>query len=378
MPFTHNTSGSSDWCDPRSPTVFLFLRIGNTDREDGTQPDAVTVPETAALLLDLKELNLFLQQPFVGLFQSKTSALAAVLGQYCLFTYRYAEGGNGEIAHQAVALLQFATDAGRDTMGDLAHAYEIGFGVQKDMQKAAALFQRAAEAGNVQAMIKSAFCLLDGEGVARDAEKARTLLQRAADAGSSGALFLLGHCYEYRFVPRDNERAVTFYQRASDAGDLQAMAQLGKCILNGNGVAKDPARAVSLLERAAGTGESGAMVTLGRCLAKGEGVPRDLFRAQALFQQAADEGNTDGLLGLAKLSWPRDKAHAVALIQQAADAGDVTAMHYVGEILHRDAHDLVRAVAWCKRSCVVQGGPVPGYLLEARIPKILWRNSTHE
>eukprot|EP01105_Mastigella_eilhardi_P003515 TRINITY_DN14533_c0_g1_i1.p1 TRINITY_DN14533_c0_g1~~TRINITY_DN14533_c0_g1_i1.p1 ORF type:complete len:336 (+),score=56.67 TRINITY_DN14533_c0_g1_i1:240-1247(+) len=156
-------------------------------------------------------------------------------------------------------------------------------------------------------------------------------------------------------------QVVALLQLASAASDdseyrLSAMAALACCLMHGEGVAKDPARAISLLQCTADAGDSNSAVRLGWYFVNSADVPQDLARARVLFQQAAANGNSEGQLALGILLFagkggvPKDEELAASLFQQAADAGHRVAMRLVADLLFKKKHDLVRAVAWCKRS----------------------------
>ena len=54
-------------------------------------------------------------------------------------------------------------------------------GIAQDEAKAVELFQRAADLGNADAMVRLGECYDDGEGVEQDKSKAVEWYQRAAD-----------------------------------------------------------------------------------------------------------------------------------------------------------------------------------------------------
>lgn len=78
----------------------------------------------------------------------------------------------------------------QDTKNDVsqARAYRNGTGVAPDKARAAALFARAAEAGDADAAFTLSNMLRDGEGVPADGAAAQYWLRRAADGDSPEAL----------------------------------------------------------------------------------------------------------------------------------------------------------------------------------------------
>jgi len=69
----------------------------------------------------------------------------------------------------------------------------------------------------------------DGRGVAQDDTKAREWYQKAADAGNGDAMFNLGWLYEKgRGVTRDPTKARDWYQKAADAGNIRGKGALAR------------------------------------------------------------------------------------------------------------------------------------------------------
>ena len=75
-----------------------------------------------------------------------------------------------------------AADAGMGPLAKFAVGthYLQGTGVQRDYERAAALYEEAAEAGLTVALVNLANMYLEGLGVAKSRERARELLQQAA------------------------------------------------------------------------------------------------------------------------------------------------------------------------------------------------------
>ena len=68
---------------------------------------------------------------------------------------------------------------------NLGWLYQSGQGVPKDLGKAAELYQKAADQGNVFAQNNLGLLYQSGEGVPKDLRKAAELYQKAADQGNA-------------------------------------------------------------------------------------------------------------------------------------------------------------------------------------------------
>ncbi|MFB6398337.1 tetratricopeptide repeat protein [Polymorphospora lycopeni] len=111
--------------------------------------------------------------------------------------------------------------------------------------------ERAAAAGNADAMFELHVLYGTGDTVPRDDVAARQWLMRAADREHPRALYNIaaGHATGQGF-PRDEEAAAGWYERAAIAGSPRAAATLGVMCLLGSGVTTDPARAARWLDQA--------------------------------------------------------------------------------------------------------------------------------
>ena len=96
------------------------------------------------------------------------------------------------------------------------------FGEQSPNQAAAVqnaiTLQKAADAGNSDAMNNLGTLYAHGQGVAQDYGKAREWFQKAADAGNTTAMDNLGGLYEGgKGVAQDHAKALEWFQKSFDA-----------------------------------------------------------------------------------------------------------------------------------------------------------------
>jgi TPR repeat protein len=113
--------------------------------------------------------------------------------------------------------------------------YEYGVGVRRNGTKAHELYERAAIAGDADAMYRLALTYLDGFGTRVNRKKAATWFERAAEAGVPEAIHCLGMSYRYGSgVPKNARRGFQCHQRAAKAGVVEAQFSLGvwKCRLS--------------------------------------------------------------------------------------------------------------------------------------------------
>ncbi|KAK7097333.1 DAP3-binding cell death enhancer 1-like [Littorina saxatilis] len=177
---------------------------------------------------------------------------------------------------------------------NLAVCYEMGLGMEKDKEQAAAYYRMAADVGHVQSIFNLALMTLKGEGgVVKDREEALQLLKRAAHHGLAQAQTYLGVYYtEDEDNQQDFAQAASFFQAAADQNDAEGQYFLGICQENGWGVESDDEEAARLYSAAAELGHDGAMYNIAAFHEYGlGGVRRDEEEAMKLYKRSAELGN---------------------------------------------------------------------------------------
>lgn len=159
----------------------------------------------------------------------------------------------------------------------LANCFERGaWGVRRDLGRALELHLAAAAQGSAEA----AFCAarLTAHGVSsasgqhQDAsvvDRAAALYERAAARGHAGACFalatLLLQSKGVTGEPRDAQRAAALFHQAAGFGDHpKAHYNLGVMYSRGTGVPKDETKALEHYSRAASAGHAPAACNLGK------------------------------------------------------------------------------------------------------------------
>lgn len=113
-----------------------------------------------------------------------------------------------------------------------------GRGVPRDYERALECFDRAAQAGDVDALYMLGKCYLKGIGCRKDPNGGVDCLERAAQRGHGAAALRLGMCFEEGIgSPRNAELAAYWYRRAAAAGESKAF----DCMLRLNASQKESA-----------------------------------------------------------------------------------------------------------------------------------------
>tara|TARA_B100000482_G_scaffold180855_1_gene153651 strand:- start:57 stop:539 length:483 start_codon:yes stop_codon:yes gene_type:complete len=149
-----------------------------------------------------------------------------------------------------------------EAIATLGNAYHGGtLGLVKSDKKAAKIWKRAVELGDVDAMINLGTLYVTGSGVKLDKKKAERLFRMAADRGKATAQYNLGVSLEseQRF-----EEAFRYYTLAADQGYTAGENNLGYCYDAGKGTELDLGKARYWYARAAAKGEEQAIKNLAR------------------------------------------------------------------------------------------------------------------
>ena len=206
----------------------------------------------------------------------------------------------------ALKIWQPKADAGDpDAMTNIGVLYQYGLGIPRSMQKAAEMYEKAAQLGFVTAQYDLANLYYDGTGVDRDRKQAARWYTAAAQGGHAKAQYYLAQMYENgEGVEGDQGTALQWYQKASDQGLPEAQYTLGNKLINGNNVEADPSKGSDLVLKAAEQKYVLAQILMGQLYWRGKVVPQNLIEGYVWASQAQDN---------AKL--PRDKKRAADLFE---------------------------------------------------------------
>ena len=143
-----------------------------------------------------------------------------------------------------------------EAITNLGSAYRFGrLGLVKSDKKAAKIWKRAVELGDVHAMVYLGELHEAGSGVKLDKKKAERLFRMAADRGDAFAQ----NNVAFLLVSEDKfEEAFRYYALAADQGFTLGEQGLGVCYRDGEGTEVDLGKARYWFERAAAKGHEKA------------------------------------------------------------------------------------------------------------------------
>ena len=167
------------------------------------------------------------------------------------------------------------------------------------------MLRRNVENNHPAAVCHLGSCYDDGElSLVPSHKKAARLYQRAVELGDVMAMNNVGSAYEHgRGVKLDKKKAFKHFQMAADRGCATAQYNVGYCYADGDGVIQDYAEAFRFFKLAANQGFTEAEFNLGCMYEDGDVVARDSDTAEAIrwYERAAAKGHEKAKDALARL-----------------------------------------------------------------------------
>ncbi|HUI20932.1 MAG TPA: tetratricopeptide repeat protein [Methylocella sp.] len=151
-----------------------------------------------------------------------------------------------------------------------------------------------AESGDMAAQFELAGRYAEGSPDERNYERAAHWYNKAAEQGLAMAEFRLASLYERGLgVAKDMQRAKNLYQRAAEKGNTRAMHNLGVLAVESEDGKPNYTSAALWFGKAAEYGIRDSQYNLAVLLARGLGAPKDLVKSYTWFAIVAVSGDTD-------------------------------------------------------------------------------------
>lgn len=142
-------------------------------------------------------------------------------------------------------ILVKANNGEQDYLTILGDIYSFGIYKNKDLQKAASLYNKAAKLGHTEAMCSLAYMYQIGSGVNENEEIAFELYLESAENGYLHSMRDVGLCFLNGIGTKtDYQKALYWLTKASSENYAHATADLAKMYLNGYGVEQSNQKAI--------------------------------------------------------------------------------------------------------------------------------------
>ncbi len=241
--------------------------------------------------------------------------------------------GGAPDLERAAALFKRAGDAGL-AMGqhNLALAYYAGKGVLKDNKQAKFWWERAARQGHTQAQFNLAALLWNGDGVAKDANQAIIWFRQASDAGHIQARTFLDTIFDETEFAIATQRPNNEPSTDLDPKLSSALSSAGEAYTQ-----KDYTEAFSQWNNAANMGNADAQYQVARLYHQGLGIKQDSTKAFEFIQLSANNGQAQAQYELAQYYLQgsmvnKNETLALYWMQSAADNKHIKARDYLEQL----------------------------------------------
>jgi TPR repeat protein len=230
---------------------------------------------------------------------------------------------------------------------NLGRAFELGKGVDQNLEEAKKNYQKAIDGGYDRARAAMGHLLV----TEKKYDEAKALTEPCAQKGVGDCQYLLGGMYESGLgVPQDDGQARGYYLRAAEKGVTSAQTRLGMLLLK----AEDYPNAWKWLQKGAEKKHPMAHYYLGVILANGLGQNKNEAEAVVYYRKAAEKGLPEAQYNLAVAL---DQGQGVApnmneawkWFNEAAAGGDPRAQVTLASVYETGRaapKDVFKAYAW--------------------------------
>ncbi|UTC95613.1 hypothetical protein E4N85_07690 [Treponema denticola] len=180
-----------------------------------------------------------------------------------------------------------------DLQGWIGICYYFGFCCDKDEEKALTWFHKAAEQGHTGAMNMLGICYnyrTSGD-YEKNKRKCTEYFKKTSELGSINAKFNLAYQKKSAYNDSEREEAFELYKELSDQGELYADFQLYLCFKDGIGCGQNLTEAFYCIEHLAKNNSAFAYYELCNSYTFGEGCIQDEDMAMECRIKAADLGH---------------------------------------------------------------------------------------
>ncbi|KAI9197200.1 uncharacterized protein BJ171DRAFT_446277 [Polychytrium aggregatum] len=207
----------------------------------------------------------------------------------CLF---HGFGSNRDLEKAAGIFEQLANDGHSDSQLWLGECHHHGAGISKDEQKAFEWYCKSADQDNSYGQFMVGLCSDLEDGFTKDHSKEAEWYHKSAEQGNRHGQWMLGFYYEHGIgVPQNIDTAILWFRnKSANQGNSYGQWMVGRCYFNGYGVDEDKTMAVEWFRKSAEQENRYAQDYLGYCYYYGYGVPQNIDTAIFWCRKSADQG----------------------------------------------------------------------------------------
>jgi len=322
-------------CDQNDPEVMLLLSSNpcvSREKQTRYKTEASVLYQKSAAIGDMKASGryalLILPENPEAAFRFAERAAAAEQAEGCYVMGLCYERGLGNAPRdiqKAAAFYQTAADKGFEpAQYALAKIYESEECLDPDGKaKAFAYYLKSADQGNVESQYRTGLAYAEGKYVGQDSGKAFAYYKLAADREHTEAQAAVGRCFEEgKGTVKSLEKAFSYLKKAADKGNADACLEVGKIYTEPIGKKADTVEAFRYFKTSADMGNAEAQYQTAVFLIEGRGTAKDTETGREYLKQAAQNGNQKALRKLVDLT----DSQSAGYLDQLAKEGDPSAL----------------------------------------------------
>lgn len=183
----------------------------------------------------------------------------------------------------------------------LGRCYELAIGTGFQQDRAADLYETAANSGHAEAQLALARCYTFGTGRARSSHLAFQWTESSAEGGLLEAALALGQMlFRGQVCPMDREEAVRLFRRAALQGSIEGCYELGLCYRDGHGVPANDYESIRWIKKAAIAKHPAAEFDMHLFYFDGTAsILKDKLQSLYWLERSAEHGYTEAQITLA-------------------------------------------------------------------------------
>ena len=173
--------------------------------------------------------------------------------------------------------------------------YYYGVVVEKNIANAVEWWEKAADAGNDQALCYLALLYNEGKRVPQDYNKSFEYWERAAQRGVEQSYLFLGDMYRMgQGVKRNYKEAFKWFEKGAEY-DERCSFSLAKMYYEGQGVKRNYDMAFKIWNGLEDKEHYYVQQMMGDCYYEGRGVERDLYKAKEHYGKCLELIEANGV-----------------------------------------------------------------------------------
>lgn len=319
----------NDACQPKAACCSLAEDSTQADRAEADSTQAQAESQTAQETISPEQPALTPEQQAEALHHQYSEAISLIATR------------EGEKMTQGLSKLEaLVAQQYPPAMDSLAYCIGTGLGIEANVEKGFALYEKAALLGYTPSIKSLAECYIEGIGTQKNVARGHQLYMKLWEMGEYSIASSIANIYAKGLygVP-DPISAAAWYHSGAKKRDLICVRHYATCLQSGEGIERDEKAAYEIFKSLADNEEDPyAMAKLGLMCWHGRVVEKDKEQAIGYFRKGAARGSADARRYLAYAyrdgqGVKQNPAIAASMLRDLAEDGSVIAQYDIAMML---------------------------------------------